>query len=86
MTGFMSKAGTALALGLPNIARAAGYRAGVKLGLNPVRRLKAAVPQGPFFRRQHWVRCQHNLFRVGRLLQSCSATGHLLLHSSRQTG
>jgi hypothetical protein len=49
MTGFMSKASTALALGLPNIARAASYRLGVKLGLNPVRRLKAAVPKGPFF-------------------------------------
>ncbi len=45
----MSKAGTALALGLPNIARAASYRVGVKLGLNPVRRLHAAVPQRPFF-------------------------------------
>lgn len=49
MTGFMTKAGTALALGLPNIARAAVYHLGVKLGLNSVRRLQAAVPQGPFF-------------------------------------
>jgi hypothetical protein len=49
MTGFISKAGTALVLGLPNIARAAGYRVGVKLGLNPVRRLQAAVPKGPLF-------------------------------------
>lgn len=43
------KTRTAFALGLPNIARAASYRLGVKLGLNPVRRLQAAVPQGPFF-------------------------------------
>ena len=50
MTMLASKARTALALGLPNIARAAGYRLGVKLGLNPVRRLKAATPVGPFFR------------------------------------
>ena len=50
MTGFMSKASTALALGLPNIARVASYRLGVKLGLNPVRRLQATVPQGPFFK------------------------------------
>lgn len=50
MTRLVSKARTALALGLPNIARAAGYRLGVKLGLNTVRRLQAAVPQGPFFR------------------------------------
>jgi len=45
----ISKARTALALGLPNIARAAGYRLGVKLGLNPVRKLQAVVPQRPFF-------------------------------------
>lgn len=49
MTGFASKARTALALGLPNIARVAGYRLGVKLGLNPVRRLQADTPQGAFF-------------------------------------
>ena len=41
---------TALALGLPNIARVAAYRVGVKLRLNPVCRLRAAAPQGPFFR------------------------------------
>jgi hypothetical protein len=50
MTALASKTRTALALGLPNIARAAGYRLGVKLGLNPVRRLQAAPPVGPFFR------------------------------------
>ena len=49
MTSYASKASTFLALGLQNIARVAGYRAGVKLGLNPVRRLQAAMPQGPFF-------------------------------------
>jgi hypothetical protein len=49
MINITSKAKTALALGLPNIARAVSYRLGVKLGLNPVRRLKAVVPQGPFF-------------------------------------
>ncbi len=37
------------ALGLLNIARAASYRIGVKLGLNPVRRLQAHAPRGPFF-------------------------------------
>ncbi|MDP2440549.1 heparinase II/III family protein [Rhodoferax sp.] len=51
MTDFLSKASTAVALGLPNIARVASYRLGVKLGLNPVRGLQAAVPQGPFFER-----------------------------------
>jgi hypothetical protein len=49
MMGAMSKARTAWALGLPNIARVASYRVGVKLGLNPVRRLEAAVPAGPYF-------------------------------------
>ncbi|KJJ99497.1 heparinase [Burkholderiaceae bacterium 26] len=39
----------ALALGLPNIARAVGYRAGVRLGINKVRRLHADVPTGAFF-------------------------------------
>lgn len=40
---------TALALGLPNIWRVLAYRLGVKTGLNPVRRLRADVPEGPFF-------------------------------------
>jgi hypothetical protein len=50
MMGFLSKAKTAFELGLPNIARTASYRLSLKLGLNPVRRLQAAVPQGPFFK------------------------------------
>lgn len=50
MTGFVSKAKTAVRLGLPNIARAASYNLGVKLGVNKVLRLQAAVPQGPFFK------------------------------------
>ena len=49
MTDLITKALTAMALGLPNIARAAGYRVGVKLGLNPVRRMQGATPAGPFF-------------------------------------
>lgn len=49
MTMLASKVRTALALGLPNIARAAGYRLGVKLGLNPVRLLQSPTPVGPFF-------------------------------------
>lgn len=40
---------TALALGLPNLGRVLWYRAGVKLGINPVRRLQARIPDGPFF-------------------------------------
>ena len=50
MTALASKARTTLALGLPNIARAAGYRLGVKLGLHPVKRLQGSTPVGPFFR------------------------------------
>lgn len=53
MTVWKTKARTALALGLPNIARAAGYRLGVRLGLNPVRRLKGTTPTGPFFTECH---------------------------------
>jgi len=49
MKSGVTKIRTALALGLPNIARAAAYRLGVRLGVNPVRRLRGAVPAGPFF-------------------------------------
>ena len=38
-----------MALGLPNLGRVLVYRLGVKLGLNPVRRLRARIPEGPFF-------------------------------------
>lgn len=44
-----TKARTALALGVPNLARALSYRLGVKIGLNPVRRLQGDAPVGPFF-------------------------------------
>lgn len=50
---------TALALGVPSIARVLAYRVGVRLGLNPVRRLHAAVPQGVFF-----APCQSDLAPV----------------------
>lgn len=40
---------TALALGIPNIARAFWFRGGVRFGLNPVRKLHVRLPQGPFF-------------------------------------
>lgn len=49
MNVITSKVSAAFALGLPNIARAASHRLGLKLGLNPVLRLKAVVPKGPFF-------------------------------------
>ncbi len=50
MSGLSSKARTALALGLPNLARVAAYKFGVRSGLNPVRRLSASAPPAPFFR------------------------------------
>ena len=53
MTSRLTKVRTALALGLPNIARAAGYRLGMRLGVNPVRRLRGVVPIGPFFSASH---------------------------------
>lgn len=43
------KARTALALGVPNLVRVFAYRAGVKVGMNPVRRIHASIPQGAFF-------------------------------------
>lgn len=43
------KVQTALALGVNNLAKVAWYRAGVKTGLNPVRRLKASITPGAFF-------------------------------------
>lgn len=50
MTGLLLRVRTALALGLPNIARVLWYRFGITLGFNAVRRLQAATPQGPYFR------------------------------------
>lgn len=49
MAGLQIKARTALELGVPSLARAFWYRIGVRAGLNPVRRLQAEVPGGPFF-------------------------------------
>lgn len=49
MSGLATKARTALALGLPNLWRVLVYRLGVKLGVNPVRRLQARIPAGAFF-------------------------------------
>lgn len=49
MSSLATKARTALALGLPNLARVAVYKLGVRSGVNPVRRLRAEVPEGPFF-------------------------------------
>jgi hypothetical protein len=51
MSTLMVKVRTALALGIPNLTRAIGYRLGIKVGINPVRRLRASTAQGPFFGR-----------------------------------
>ena len=50
MRGFLSTVRTAIALGLPNIARVAAYKAGVKSGLSAVRRMRGEVPVGLFFK------------------------------------
>lgn len=44
MNSQRSKARTILALGIPNLSRVLGYRLGVKLGINPVRRIRAQLP------------------------------------------
>lgn len=44
------KARTLFALGFVNIGRVFLYRLGIKLGVNPLRRLSAQLPSGPFFR------------------------------------
>mgnify|MGYP005810698855 CR=1 FL=1 len=49
MSSLLIKARTAWRLGPPNLARVAIYKLGLKSGLNPVRRLEAAAPKGPFF-------------------------------------
>jgi hypothetical protein len=43
------KVRTLISLGVPNLWRVATYRVGLRMGLSPVRRLKADLPQGPFF-------------------------------------
>lgn len=45
----VTKARTALSLGVMNLWRVLVYRLGVKSGINPVRSLVANVPEGPFF-------------------------------------
>lgn len=49
MYRLITKVKTAMSLGAMNLYRAISYRAGVKLGLNPVRRLRASIPRGDFF-------------------------------------
>ncbi|MCL5255768.1 MAG: hypothetical protein M1363_06555, partial [Gammaproteobacteria bacterium] len=50
MNNLSLKVHTYWRLGLLNLWRVFWYRVSVKIGLNPVRQLKAAPPQGPFFR------------------------------------
>lgn len=50
MSNWMSKARVVLALGLLNVARVIIYRLGVVTGLGAVRRIKAEVASGEFFR------------------------------------
>ncbi|MBC5766925.1 heparinase II/III family protein [Ramlibacter albus] len=53
MTRFATRARTLFALGPANVLRVALYRAGLRSGLHPVQRVRAPVPQGPFFTRAH---------------------------------
>jgi Heparinase II/III-like protein/Heparinase II/III N-terminus len=50
MSGFLSKARTAIAIGLPNIARVAAYKTGVRSGLIAALRVQAQTPAGQFFK------------------------------------
>jgi len=59
MGRLLLKIRTAFRLGLPNITRVALYKLGLKFGLNPVRRLAAARPIGPF------LVCHHSLLMSG---------------------
>lgn len=45
----LAKFRTALALGLPNIVRVAGYRARIRLNTHPVLKIVAHLPAGPFY-------------------------------------
>lgn len=56
----LGKARTALALGVMNLFRVLSYRLGVKTGINPVRRLSAQAPRGPFFEASCVVATDHN--------------------------
>lgn len=49
MSAFRIKADTALRLGVTSIGRAGLYKIGLKTGLNPVKRLQAEIPCGPFY-------------------------------------
>lgn len=50
MRNALIMARTVLALGVPSLARALHYKLSVKTGVNPVRRIRAQMPLGPFFR------------------------------------
>lgn len=53
MKALVYKARTALRLGFLNLVRVFIYRLGVKLGINPVRRIQAKLPNGEFFKKIH---------------------------------
>jgi len=77
MSSLLIKASTALHLGTPNLARVALYKLGLKSGLNPVRRLEAKVPNGPFFSLPMGFADQRAESRSGWFRQS-EAFGQLL--------
>ncbi len=57
MIGFFIKLRTALALGIVNLLRVTLYRLSLKFGIHPVQKLKASVPQGPFFLVGNYQNC-----------------------------
>lgn len=56
MSALLTKARTAFSLGLPNLLRVVNFRLGVRFGWNPVRRLSAVFPDGPYFQMPSRVR------------------------------
>jgi hypothetical protein len=53
---FVSKIRTVFRIGLGNVFRFFAYKIGVRIGINPVRRLKSFVPQGDFFKQSVVIR------------------------------
>ncbi|TKA90991.1 heparinase II/III family protein [Halopseudomonas bauzanensis] len=65
MRTLLIKIGTAFRLGPSSLARVAFYKVGIKTGINPVRRLEAGSPLGPFFSHPTQPADQRAVPRVG---------------------
>jgi len=82
MSSLLIKACTASRLGVSNLGRVAFYKLGLKSGLNPVRRLNAALPAGPFFKFPAQLVEERAVARSGWYLRS-EAFGQPLSELSR---